>query len=257
MFVTTLAQHKTYTPSYYKLAIQWPNAVCNQHEYVLGSCKRPIPQRFTIHGLWGFVEDHKAIPHCKGGDELQAFEVDHKKDQLKQEWPNLVGDDFQLWFEQWRKHGRCINDMTVVEKYFNTALDAMGEVGPLVELLLDGIGLEPAGDDCYIKTQDIPSAIEKQLNKIVEVKCNKNKDGKSQIHEVYFCVSVQGKLADCAHDSKRRPPYTTTSCPNDILYPSDPSPPMPPAAPMIPAFLSHTFYLALTTFVFYVFYGFI
>ncbi|KAH7845017.1 hypothetical protein Vadar_034234 [Vaccinium darrowii] len=137
----------------------------------------------------------------------------------------------ELIDQEWKKHGRCLTDMTP-QKYFDLALDVMGQVGPLVELLLDAKGLEP-DKNRLVKTQDFPSAIEKQLSTIVEVKCNKDKNDLSQIHELYFCVSVHGVLANCTHDPKKpRPHYKIRHCPTDILYPSDPSTLLVPATPL-------------------------
>ncbi|KAH7846191.1 hypothetical protein Vadar_010947 [Vaccinium darrowii] len=151
--------------------------------------------------------------------------------ELKHDWPNLVGDDFLFWSEEWRKHARCIKDMTP-HKYFDLALDVMGQVGPLVELLVDRKGLKP-NKNRLVQTQDFPSAIEKQLNTIAEVKCNTDKNDQSQIHELYFCASLHGVLVNCTSDRKKpRPPYKIRHCPTEILYPSNPSTPLVPATPL-------------------------
>lgn len=61
-------------------------------------------------------------------------QVDYKRSELQEEWPNLLGDDFAFWSQQWKRHGRCLYGMTP-KSYFDTAIVVMEEVGPLLQLL--------------------------------------------------------------------------------------------------------------------------
>ncbi|KAG7944346.1 hypothetical protein I3843_15G095700 [Carya illinoinensis] len=45
--------------SYYKLALQWPNSICNQGN----QC---VKNTFSIHGLWPFWADHSIVQPCPG-----------------------------------------------------------------------------------------------------------------------------------------------------------------------------------------------
>lgn len=55
------------------LALQWPNSFCVQPWH----CRSPIPQRFTIHGLWPMDRYGRVMANeiQSGGDHLRAQDV--------------------------------------------------------------------------------------------------------------------------------------------------------------------------------------
>ncbi|XP_035546615.1 intracellular ribonuclease LX-like [Juglans regia] len=109
--------------SYYKLALQWPNSVCNVG---VPCSKKPDEiktdyQRFLIHGLWPFWPNNSALAPCLG-NELTSSQVKGIKDSLKKYWPNLLRpDDFSFWKYEWATHGRCLGLEPSV--YFNDAIE--------------------------------------------------------------------------------------------------------------------------------------
>lgn len=64
--------------------------------------------------------------------------------ELQKEWSNLARYDFDFWVEEWAKHGRCLHGMTL-NKYFDTAVDILEQVGPLRQVLLEGSGMTKYG----------------------------------------------------------------------------------------------------------------
>ncbi|KAH7847990.1 hypothetical protein Vadar_032494 [Vaccinium darrowii] len=68
-------------PAFFKLAVQWPNSFCNTDQSALTSCKRPIPQRFTVRRLWAFDGSGKSVPYCDHGTLLSK-----KKEQYAALW---------------------------------------------------------------------------------------------------------------------------------------------------------------------------
>jgi len=52
LFIVTQQQPQAAPLHSYVFAVQWPNSYCNEPPRVRRPCAHPIPQHFTIHGLW-------------------------------------------------------------------------------------------------------------------------------------------------------------------------------------------------------------
>ncbi|XP_057491277.1 ribonuclease S-2-like isoform X3 [Actinidia eriantha] len=126
-------QHQYQTAFSFKLALQWPNSLCN-------GCRK-TPRDFTIHGLWGFDQLGKRLPDCTRGKSLTLSDwpqVNDMRQQLEAAWPDLIRwNDPSFWSYEWSKHGSCLADMWP-RKYFSTALVLRDRVGSLVDVLREG-----------------------------------------------------------------------------------------------------------------------
>ncbi|KAF7144317.1 hypothetical protein RHSIM_Rhsim05G0030900 [Rhododendron simsii] len=53
-------------PASFKLVVQWPTSFCNDVKLTkLCSKSKPLPNGFTIHGLWGFEKYDRDLPDCR------------------------------------------------------------------------------------------------------------------------------------------------------------------------------------------------
>ncbi|XP_057491276.1 intracellular ribonuclease LX-like isoform X2 [Actinidia eriantha] len=183
-------QHQYQTAFSFKLALQWPNSLCN-------GCRK-TPRDFTIHGLWGFDQLGKRLPDCTRGKSLTLSDVNDMRQQLEAAWPDLIRwNDPSFWSYEWSKHGSCLADMWP-RKYFSTALVLRDRVGSLVDVLREGKGLVPHRSQRH-DPRLFADAIQKKLKVIVELKCNENMHGQTQINEIYFCGDLRGRLINCKY----------------------------------------------------------
>ncbi|CAK9162930.1 unnamed protein product [Ilex paraguariensis] len=95
----------------YKLVLVWPNTFCQNTQ-----CNTPIPQQFTIHGLWGYDSKSNNVVNCDNGPAFDRSLLNPIEKQLKFDMPGLDRDDEIHWRHQWNKHGKC-SGMSVFE-YF-------------------------------------------------------------------------------------------------------------------------------------------
>ncbi|KAF5468874.1 hypothetical protein F2P56_012985 [Juglans regia] len=198
--------------SYYKLALQWPNSVCNVG---VPCSKKPDEiktdyQRFLIHGLWPFWPNNSALAPCPG-NELTSSQVKGIKDSLKKYWPNLLRpDDFSFWKYEWATHGRCLGLEPSV--YFNDAIELRTRYNDYIGL--NDKGCRPSPNP--YKRITIYNALYEALGeKHGQLKRNM-RNGGYQLLEVYICFDRQKKVRDC--------PFRYTQCgDNDqvsVLYPT-------------------------------------
>ncbi|KAH7867386.1 hypothetical protein Vadar_032792 [Vaccinium darrowii] len=99
-------------PTWYQLALQWPNAYCDTHH-----CITPVPQRFTIHGVFGM--DNQNRPTCcqdsinaRGMNNAEKHYISYYLgNKLNQHWPNLANrhDNMAFWDSEFKKHASCFN----------------------------------------------------------------------------------------------------------------------------------------------------
>ncbi|XP_050902457.1 ribonuclease S-4-like [Lathyrus oleraceus] len=85
---------------------QWPYAACMKNG--LAPCKQPIPNYFTLHGIW---PSNIAPPHpseCLPAS-FDSNIIASLVPELSTAWPSLHKDNVQTWKHQWNKHGVCFH----------------------------------------------------------------------------------------------------------------------------------------------------
>ncbi|CAA0812882.1 P-loop containing nucleoside triphosphate hydrolases superfamily protein [Striga hermonthica] len=112
--------------SHWMLVIHWPPTCCASRS----DCFIPIPERFTIHGLWPINQKgdtmspnkpFNAVSQLNGGDIIDWGTLRLTERRLDREWPNLVGSDDFFWNWEWTRHGYFLG-LSALD-YFRKALD--------------------------------------------------------------------------------------------------------------------------------------
>ncbi|KAL2465216.1 Ribonuclease T(2) [Abeliophyllum distichum] len=106
-------------------------------------CQSPIPQRFTIHGLWPCDYNQVVYSYATVTQEEKLLEhhVQGVRDILDHVWPDLYNpeENFKFWSEEWIRHG--VESKNGPAYYFQKAIDAKkqvdGEIGDLLDVLYD------------------------------------------------------------------------------------------------------------------------
>lgn len=126
------------------LAEQWPITYCKPPAI----CKTPIPQSFTIYGLWPWNWRPPYPSYCSGKQTVDPLQL-----ELDYAWPNfnLGNDNFDLWQTQWNKHETCSKIFSQVE-YFNQTIKMHRRIN-LEEIIMSG-GIVP-NQTVFYNTDDI------------------------------------------------------------------------------------------------------
>ncbi|GMJ14344.1 RIBONUCLEASE 1, ribonuclease 1 [Hibiscus trionum] len=117
---------------FYKLSLIWPSSVCISAPQ---NCKSPIPNFFTIHGLWPTLKNGTAVPpydpvknKCNVNP-MNPNQIVAKlapiRGRLEPKWPNLINgkSDDIYWETEWSHHGMCSDYPQDPLTYFTTTLD--------------------------------------------------------------------------------------------------------------------------------------
>ena len=158
----------------YRLNLQWPAAFCELNP---GKCKStPLPESFTIHGLWPHNRAGKLLENCRGN----AFAANSIKGALRTDlnafWPTVsreFANNQDFWRYEWDKHGVCSESREfTLTNYFQNAIALRKKADVLGALNQEGI-FKP--EDLKPRTgKDIKAAIEKHLKARPELSCPSN-----------------------------------------------------------------------------------
>ncbi|XP_022756659.1 ribonuclease MC-like [Durio zibethinus] len=187
------------TFAFYKFSLQWPPSTCTSTMPPPGGelkCAGPIPNAFTIHGLWPQdARDNKIRPY--DDDPSCTTSVPKRPDkiipdlqpieqELKQLWPNLKNSDNErlnqeFWKEEWRKHGMCSDYAEVPFGYFNSSLELRKGFHPVFKL-------EPGAT---YTAQCVAEIVRAQVGAEPEIACSKSRveNNKLLLWEVRLCYN--------------------------------------------------------------------
>nr|QYF06675.1 S-RNase 1 [Solanum tuberosum] len=175
-----------------ELVSTWPATFC----YAYGcSRRRPIPNNFTIHGLW---PDNKSIilNNCNVANKERYIKIEDPKKltELDKRWPQLrydklYGIDKQyLWEKEFLKHGTCSINRYKQAAYFDLAMKIKDRFDLLGTLRNHGINPGSTYD-----LDDIERAIKTVSIKVPSLKCIEKPPGNVELNEIGICLDPEAK----------------------------------------------------------------
>ncbi|KAK8575686.1 hypothetical protein V6N13_033062 [Hibiscus sabdariffa] len=195
--------------SFYKLSLIWPTSACIPTK----NCKTPIPNFFTIHGLWPTLKDGSEVPpydptdnNCNPNPVAPAdvvVKVATIRGRLQTKWPNLrVGkSDDIFWETEWSHHGMCSDYPQDPLAYFTSTLNLAenSKYDPL-----DVLGVSPSNTPYPIDT--LLENVKKKVGFYPQISCSMPVGGTKQLYlrEIRFCFK------------RATPPSALQNCPDDM-----------------------------------------
>jgi len=218
---------------FYYFVQQWPATYCHwagsRSDYCCSPQKGNAVPEFSIHGLWPTNYQGRSPQNCCYGNKNSVYcrqqfnpkKVPGLEDKLNWYWASirytgsqcLTKANFEFWRHEWEKHGTC--SRLYWKQYFQNTISLRKREDINLLEALKTAGIKPNGND--YKLTDIEDAIQQSTGKHPRIRCNKNREGKSQLFEVFVCVELHAyKLMDC-------PPsqiYPLNHCdPNRVVFP--------------------------------------
>ncbi|XP_061994418.1 uncharacterized protein LOC133712330 isoform X1 [Rosa rugosa] len=217
-----------------RLALTNPNAYCS-----LRACVAPIPQSFTLHGLWdqNFVKISGITP-------LKSIHLRGVSTQdLLTYWPDLSADRaihgrincFSFWRHEWGSHGAhiCARFGWRRIDYFNWSLKLASQCINDLEALFSKYGIIRDGKTMY-DPRYVRSIIFRELEVHVLVICKPLRDSYI-LFEIHFCLDMTLDFADCTNwyreDASYVECYGESNNLQPIVFPSNPLPLEEPSEP--------------------------
>ncbi|KAE8714788.1 hypothetical protein F3Y22_tig00110187pilonHSYRG00040 [Hibiscus syriacus] len=195
--------------AFYKLSLRWPTTLCIAAPQ---TCKSPIPDTFTIHGLWPTFKDDKNVPpynpltnKCNPNPmpatnivaELQPI-----RGRLEKKWPDLIKGyrNEDLWEIQWLHHGMCSDYPRDPLIYYTSAL-ILAENSKYDPLKV--LGVQPSQTPYDIDT--LLDNVKRTVGFYPQISCSMPIKGKQlYLKEIRFCFK------------RAMPPYQLQNCPDDM-----------------------------------------
>ncbi|XP_050894058.1 ribonuclease MC [Lathyrus oleraceus] len=179
---------------HFKLSQTWPPTYCKLKN---NDCVSPLPQKFTIHGLWPSKEGVEIRDCNKDGINVNDFVP--IKTRLNENWPALFKKDhqedanIQLWVNQWYAHGTCSDQLFKFISYFEETLNVYDR--HIILDILEKNGTKPGGT--YPK-QNILNAIQTHTLFRPQIRCERI-DNLDYLYEIRLCLTPTLKLEykDC------------------------------------------------------------
>ncbi|CAK9141012.1 unnamed protein product [Ilex paraguariensis] len=208
-FTTCDAQSRVH---HLEMVQTWPNTFCQSTR-----CATPIPDNFTIHGLWPAAIDGHSLKNCNTTYNQSSTYYQGIRGDMDKYWPYLKGktpkQNENYWWYQWTKHGCCQKEFQPHD-YYMKAIKLKNDISPLK--ILGDSNILPGSSKPYTK-----NAIFKAFAKVIGIgnkiwlTCHK-KNGHFMLKEVYVCFDPKGNSpVSCTWTAKAR------TCGNGtILFPS-------------------------------------
>ncbi|XP_074113701.1 ribonuclease Oy-like [Cotesia typhae] len=185
------------------LSLSWPPTVCYKHlkKNRRASCKFPIKNEWSIHGLWPSRIARRAPDFCNCTRKYNPAEIETIMPELEKKWINVLNysDSNFLWNHEWSKHGTCasaVESLNTQFKYFNQTLKLFDEYN--ISLILSENEIELEGT---YKQTEILEAFEKSLGKQIGINCivhfESDRVRKYFLGLIHLCFDKAFNLIDC------------------------------------------------------------
>lgn len=220
------------SPASFQLALEWPNAYC---AIAPRGCSYPIPQRFTIHGVFGMDQYDQPLP-CHGNarpmtliekQSLKYFTQNGRRliTDLNIHWPNLTNrhHNMAFWDSEFAKHASCFHVPPV--QFFQNAINLKLQLDNIMRTnnyddptlaVLQQNGVRPSDRVLYNASQFV-RAINGALNRFnaaVQVKCDRRDP--HQMLEIYFCIDLNWTPRRCNQSNY------SIDCVNPVRFATNP-----------------------------------
>lgn len=183
---------------YNVLSINWPFTVCVN---ATKSCIRPLPNRWTIHGLWPNGLDNSMISDCTS-EKYDSNQIRMLKTRMDEQWLSVKksGND-AFWKHEWQKHGTCATGYSQYD-YFNKTLSLFERYD--VNRMLKNNGINYGS---LINVADIRRALEASglRSDMFVIQC-KNSYKQPYLFEIRMCFTADLKPMTCAIKSNCKKP---------------------------------------------------
>ncbi|OMO50302.1 Ribonuclease T2-like protein [Corchorus capsularis] len=189
--------------NFYKLSLIWPISRCN---VIYFDCISPLPNYFTIHGLWPqFADDTPVPPYYQNStcttvtptspDNISVT-LQPIQSHLSKRWPNLASYDIYLWMDEWEQHGMCSDYPNQPYDYFSAALDLARnpKYDPLKVM-----GIRPGA---YVQVKTVLENVKRNVGAYPQIACNVDVGPSKllQLWEIRFCFDramPPSRVRDC------------------------------------------------------------
>ncbi|KAL8044033.1 hypothetical protein ABFS82_08G021200 [Erythranthe guttata] len=162
----------------------WPNAFCSNKRV---HCKTPVPQNFTVHGLWPTDKTGKTLVYCNKSGSISSALSKYEK-QLANAWPSLRRDlaNRELWQYQWEKHGTCVLPKMTVLQYLQVIITQARRFDFVRALKKNGITTNGA---LSYSRKTVEASIREEIGgRHFYISCQKSRKGVLVIKEIYICL---------------------------------------------------------------------
>ena len=200
MLRATLHPHPTSIPislpSFLLLGSQWPGTFCRTHPGGCHSDLHPLPQAFTIHGLWPDFGDGSWPQYCDPSRPFDLAALAPLRPALEREWPSLTGPHPKFWAHEWSRHGSCATPggephpvFASEVAYFGTTLDLHHKMR--IDDSLKAAGVDPRREGPFA-TRAVEVALTRFLGATPRLMCVGE-----DIFEVHFCLDRDLHVLAC------------------------------------------------------------
>ncbi|KAE8714786.1 hypothetical protein F3Y22_tig00110187pilonHSYRG00038 [Hibiscus syriacus] len=194
--------------AFYKLSLRWPTTLCIAAPQ---TCKSPIPDIFTIHGLWPTLKDGTNVPpynpltnNCNPNPATNIVpKLASIRPRLEKKWPAIAQGNTNegFWEKEWENHGKCSDYPQDPLTYFTSALNLAenSKYDPLKVL-----GVKPSDTAHDIET--LIQNVKRNVGFYPQISCSMPIKGTKQLYlkEIRFCFT------------RGKPPSVLQNCPDDM-----------------------------------------
>lgn len=184
-------------PDFFYFIQQWPGSVFDTNQnYCYPTGGKPAAD-FVIAGFQPYYIDGSFPSNCTTKVPYNQSKMMDLISRMQKSWPSLScpsNNGFSLWSREWKQHGTCSESVLDQHSYFKSALNLKDKV-KLLQTLRNA-GIKPDGK--LYSIDRVMEAIRAEIGYYPGVKCNSDKSGKMQLHEMYICVdTLATKFVEC------------------------------------------------------------
>jgi ribonuclease T2 len=183
---------------FFILSEQWSFSLCKNQRTRL--CVKLEEKTFRIHGLWpanytgtqpAFCTKRNPIPPVLTNNDVRRF-----GNNINTSWPNYLGDNFNFWYREWRKHGSCSYPQYSPTQYFALALNAYGRHN-LYQILMNA-KISPHPTNLQDSAKFI-TEIGSSIRVTPKITCIGNNP--PELMEIGLCMDKSGRFISCLRNN--------------------------------------------------------